>query len=132
MKQTLLFILFSALLSGNFIAQEKGSLVPQSADIERHMFQNKQNGLDKYDGLEIIYLVKVEGIEKYPNEDIPKLSEKLASIDNFKSVEIENNSSKLIYITTTGNCNPDNLIKSLQEQGFRVLECTGEIQFIKK
>mgnify|MGYP005670584353 CR=1 FL=1 len=129
MKKHILGILLALLVSGGAFAQINGDIVAQSANVERQMFENKQNGLDKYDGLEIAYLVKVDGFTNYSNEDLPKLQAKLAGIENFKSVEIDDVNSDNMYIITEGKCQSDNLINSLQNQGFIVKSYAGEIRF---
>jgi hypothetical protein len=122
--------LLALLFSGGAFAQSNGDVTAQSAAVEQKMYENKQAGLDRYNGLEVSYLVKVDGFKNYNTEDISKLQEKLSGIELFKSVTIDDIKSDQIYIVAEGKCQPDNLIKSLQDQGFEVISYAGEIRFI--
>lgn len=127
--KNILFTLLALLITSGAFAQSGSKLSTQSADVERKVYENTKAGLDKYDGLEILYLVKLGGLKAYPNEDIPELEKKMSTIKYFKSVEISSNDAETIYITTTGNCQPEILHKSLIDQGFEVYDFSGELKF---
>ena len=127
MKMKIIISLIALLFfSEAFTQSSKLSL--QSSLIEKTMFENKKNGLGEFENLQIQYLIKLEGVSQYGKDGVDPLSIKLETIPQFISVIIDKNNMESIMILATGDCQPEQMETLLRDQGFKVLDYSGEIQ----